>query len=467
MLRFVCLSCVLLLQLNALEVRADRPPNILLFYADDLGWMDLGIQGSPYYETPNIDAIGRSGIRFTNAYSNAANCAPSRACLMTGLYTPRHGVYTVGNSDRGDETKRRLIPTTNRTVLDTSFFTLPEFLKEQGYRTCIAGKWHLSEDPMDYHFDVNYGGCIQGHPKAYFSPYHNPALTDGPEGEHLTGRLAEDVSAFIRRNHRDPFFVYLPFYAVHTPIQARPDLEAKYKDKEKGTYHNKPAYAAMIEAIDLAVGRVMDQISALGLEEETIVVFTSDNGAHGGQTLSRPLRGSKGMYYEGGIRVPLLFKWPGHIKAGMVSHAPVIGTDLFPTMAEMVAPESMLLDQVDGRNIWPIIRGDNQVLDRALFWHFPAYLQSYQGDRAGDDAHDKPHFRTSPCSVVRMGDWKLIRYYERGDEELYDLSSDLGEQHNLIGRGSAEEGVLVNKLDAWLSHTKAPIPRMPNPAYAE
>jgi len=165
--------------------------------------------------------------------------------------------------------------------------------------------------------------------------------------------------------------------------------------------------------------------------------------------------------------VPLLLKWPGRIQPGMVSHVPVIGTDLFPTLAELVAPGALQLDQIDGRNIWPIIRGDLQVMDRALFWHFPAYLQSYAGDRAGDDAHDKPHFRTSPCSVVRLGDWKLIRYYERGDEELYDLSSDLGEQHNLIGRGLAEETVLVRRLDAWLSQTNAPIPSMPNPAYAE
>ncbi len=445
---------------------SDPPPNIVIFYADDLGWMDLGIQGSQYYETPHIDRIGREGIRFTNAYANAANCAPSRACLMTGLYTPRHGVFTVGNSDRGDDTKRRLIPVENTTVLPPDLLTLPQFLRSQGYRTCMAGKWHLSDDPNPYGFDTNYGGHHAGSPRSYFSPYRNPALSDGPMGEHLPHRLAKEVSGFIQQNHDQPFFVYLPFYSVHTPIQAREDLKTKYEDKAKTTYHNKPAYAAMIEAMDLAVGQVLQHLETEELLQRTLVFFTSDNGAHGGQTLSRPLRGSKGMFYEGGIRVPLLVRWPGHIEPGSISHKPVIGSDLFPTLVDIVHSEGELSNVYDGVSIAPLLTG-GKIKERALFWHFPAYLQSYQGDRAGEDSHDRPYFRTTPCSVIRQGDWKLMKFYEQGDVELYNLANDIGELQNLVGEGLAEEKHLMERLDQWLDETQAPIRFTRNPEYVE
>ena len=238
--RCLIVLCTLSCHAHFNEVQADRPPNVIIFYADDLGWMDLGIQGSPYYETPNNDAIGMSGMRFANAYANAANCAPSRACLMTGLYAPRHGIYTVGNSDRGDKSKRRLVPIKNQTLLDTSFMNLPRFFQERGYRTCIAGKWHLSQDPTEYGFDENYGGNQQGHPRSYFAPYRNPTLVDGPKDEYLTDRLAEEVKGFIRRHHTQPYFTYVPFYSVHTPIQPRPDLVGKYEQKEKARHSRLP-----------------------------------------------------------------------------------------------------------------------------------------------------------------------------------------------------------------------------------
>ena len=440
----------------------NKKPNIVLFYADDLGWMDLGIQGSSYYETPHIDRIAKEGMRFTNAYSNAANCAPSRACLMTGLYTPRHGIYTVGNADRGRSEHRRLIPVPNKTVLDTNLLTLPAFLKEEGYTTCMAGKWHLSDDPEAYGFDISFGGYKAGHPRSYFSPYHNPKLEDGPEGEHLPARLAREVSDWIQEQNGDPFFVYLPFYSVHTPIQAREDLIHKYQGKTPAKHHNKPQYAAMIEAMDEAVGQVLATLEEKGVAENTLVIFSSDNGAHGGQTLSRPLRGSKGMFYEGGIRVPFLVKWPGVCRAGSVSDIPVIGSDLFPTFVEMTG--GRIDGELDGLSLMSILKG-GELDDRALYWHFPAYLQSYRGDRAFDDSHDRPWFRTAPVSVIRDGDWKLLEYFEEGDTELYHLGKDPGETADLSETEPEIKAELHRRLKEWRKATAAPVPTQLNPDF--
>ena len=373
--------------------------------------MDLSIQGSTYYETPNIDRIGKEGIQFTQAYSNAANCAPSRACLMTGLYSPRHGIYTVGNPDRGEVSRRRLIPIPNKTVLDTTLLTLPAYLKTKGYGTAIAGKWHLSPDPLPYGFDVNFGGNQQGHPKSYFSPYQNPNLPDGPNGEHLPERLSRELGKWIQENHEKPFFAYFPLYSVHTPIQARKDLIERYRDKEPSPFHNKPEYAAMIEAMDQAVGHLLNLLDELNLAENTLVIFTSDNGAHGGQTLSRPLRGSKGMFYEGGIRVPFLIRGPMVAEPGTQNSSPIIGSDIFPTIIDILEREYK--GQLDGHSFLPSLKGAT-FPERTLFWHFPAYLQMYKKDRAFEDSHDKPWFRTSPVSVIRKGNWKLLEFFEKG-----------------------------------------------------
>lgn len=430
-------------------------PNIVLFYADDLGWMDLAIQGSTYYETPNINRIAKEGMRFTNAYANAANCAPSRACLMTGLYPPRHGIYTVGNAARGKAIHRKLIPVINTTILDTNLLTLPSFLQGKGYQTAIAGKWHLSKDPTPYGFDANFGGFQAGRPKSYFAPYKNPNLSDGPEGEHLTARLATELSNWIKRQNQ-PFFAYFPFYAVHTPIQARPDLIEKYQNKPPTQYHNKPEYAAMIEAMDLAVGQVLQIVDDLGLTDNTLIIFTADNGAHGGQTLSRPLRGAKGMYYEGGIREPLLIKWPEKIKSNTVNETPVIGSDFFPTIADIVG-DTIVQQQLDGRSILPLLQ-EKPMADRALYWHFPAYLEMYKNDRAFEDSYGKPHFRTTPVSVIRVGDWKLLEYFESGEVELYNLATDIGEQHNIANNNPLRTKELHQQLKAWQTQTGAFIP---------
>lgn len=438
-------------------------PNIVLLYADDLGWTDLGVQGSDFYETPHLDQLASESVVFTNAYANAANCAPSRACLMTGLYPPRHGIYTVANSDRGKSVNRKLIPTENTTTLAPNFPTLAQSLQAEGYATCIAGKWHLSDDPTQYGFDTNFGGTHAGHPKSYFSPYKNEHLSDGPEGEHLPERLSREVANWITAHKEESFFVYFPFYSVHTPVQAREDLKAKYEAKDPGAFHDHPGQAAMIEAMDLAAGQILATLEAAGLADNTIVIFSSDNGPAGGQSTAQPLRGTKGMYYEGGIREPLFVKWPGVTQAGSTVASPVIGTDIYPTLLEIAGVSRPDL-QLDGTSIVPLLKGST-LPERALYWHFPAYLQMIKKERAFEDSHDKPHFRTSPCSVIRKGDWKLIEYFENGDIELYNLATDLSETNNQAIQEPEKAKELLDMLRDWRTEVNAPVPTTLNPAY--
>ena len=443
---------------------ADRP-NIILFYADDLGWTDLGVQGSDFYESPAIDRIANEGITFTNAYANAANCAPSRACLMTGLYTPRHGVYTVKNSDRGKSIHRKLIPTKNTEVLDREFQTLPGILKQNGYTTCIAGKWHLSDDPLPYGFDKNFGGGTRGGPGSYFSPYNNPALPDGPAGEHLPDRLSTEVSNWIRENAQNPFFVYFPFYSVHSPIQARQDLTEKYAGKTPGKFHDHAKYAAMIEAMDLGVQKVMNTLDELKLTENTLVIFTSDNGPYGRASVAEPLRGGKGMYYEGGIRVPFFVKWPGVVRPGTMSHEPVLGMDIFPTLLDAI--DVSITTDLDGESLLPFLKGNKKPIKRALFWHFPAYLQMYKADRSFNDSHDAPHWRTTPCGVIRAGDWKLVEYFESGETELFNLKNDPSEENDLAQTEPKKKAKMYAQLKKWQQQVKAPVPTELNPEYKD
>jgi arylsulfatase A-like enzyme len=445
----------------ALPLLAAKKPNIVLFYADDLGYTDLGCQGSKYYETPNIDRLAKEGMTFTQAYAGAANCAPSRACLMTGKYTPRHGVYTVGNSDRGKPKHRKLVPVKNTTILDGKFQTMAEALKTAGYQTCVAGKWHLSKDPTKDGFDTNFGGTTWGHPKSYFSPYKNPFLKDGPKGEHLPERLGREISGWIKEHSEKPFFVYLPFYSVHTPIQAPKELAAKYARKKTDGSHNNPKYAAMIESMDSAVGRILKTLDELELAENTLVVFTSDNGPHGAISRAEPLRGTKGMYYEGGIREPFLVRYPGVVAPGTKNETPVSQIDLFPTFLKL-AGKSEVPARLDGVDLLPSFRGE-AVAERALFWHFPAYLQSYKAD---PDSASK-FFRTTPCGVIRKGDWKLIQYFEDGALELYNLKEDLSERKNLAQSNPEKAKEMLKELTAWQVATDAPVPTERNPKYEE
>ncbi len=448
--------------LSDVERTGDKP-NIVFIYADDLGWRDAGFMGSKFYETPVIDALAASGMVFTNAYANAPNCAPSRAALMTGLYAPRTGIYTVGTSERGNSKFRKIIPVKNKTVLDTSFVTLAEVLKNNGYVTASIGKWHLGEGkitgPTGQGFDVNVGGWHLGHPKSYFSPYGNPYLPDGPKGEYLTDRLTEEAIKFIKESKGRPFFLYFPHYAVHTPLQAKSSLKGDFKNKLPDGRQNNPIYAAMVKSLDESVGRIIETLNEVGLMKNTVIIFTSDNGGYGPATDMSPLRGSKGMLYEGGIREPFIVSWKGKIKAGTKTDYPIIGTDMFPTILSLTnskIPQHLDLDGTDLKNVFL----KSELPDkRALFWFFPAYLENYHGM--------KGLWRTTPAATVRYGNYKLIRFFEDGREELYDLKDDIGEKNDLTISDTAKRKELSKLLDEWIISTNAPVPVEPNPGFDE
>ena len=437
-----------------------KRPNIIFFLIDDLGWKDVGFMGSSYYETPNIDKLAKEGVYFTNAYANAPNCAPTRACLMSGQYSPRIGIYTVGSSERGGSRFRKLVPTPNNTILAKDNVTFVEVLKQAGYSCASMGKWHLGEDPetgpIGQGFDINVGGNTAGHPKSYFSPYKNPNLKDGPEGEYLTDRLTDEAIGFIEKSRQCPFFLYLPHYAVHTPIQAQEKLIEKYKQKLGDEIHNNPVYAAMIESTDIGIGRIIAKLEELELTENTIVVFTSDNGGHGAVTSMSPLRGSKGMLYEGGIRGPLIVKWPGKVTPGGICEEPVITLDFYPTilsMAECYVPADKT---IDGLDLVPLLT-ENQPLKRnALFWHFPAYLETYVGESP---------WRTTPAGAIRMDDWKLIEFFEDGTLELYNLKDDISESNNLADMYPDKLKELHQVMLKWRQAVNAPVPTEKNPGY--
>ncbi len=438
---------------------ADRRPNIVLFYIDDLGWKDVGFMGSTYYETPHIDRLAGEGMIFTAAYSNGPNCAPSRASLMSGQYTPRHGIFTVNNPARGDERFRKLIPIGNQTVLRDEFVTIAEALRSTGYVTATMGKWHLGPDPTTQGFDVNIAGGTGGSPgrRGYHSPYSYPHCKQREPGEYLTDRLTAEAVRFIEQHDDEPFFLYLTHYAVHTPIQAKANLVAKYEAKPKTSAHFNATYAAMIASVDDSVGAVLASLERHGLTGQTVILFTSDNGGYGVVTRMTPLRGSKGMLYEGGIRVPFVVKWPGHVEPGSRCATPVIGTDIFPTLLEITRSPPPDGVSLDGESLLPLLTRTGGLKRDALFWHFPAYLQANRG-------MDVP-FRTTPAGAVRMGDYKLIEFFEDGRRELYNLAIDIAEQHDLSQREPKTAERLGNRLRSWRKTVNAPIPTQPNPEY--
>ncbi|MHC4624870.1 MAG: sulfatase [Planctomycetota bacterium] len=404
-----------------------KRPNFVFIFIDDMGWKDLGYMGSRYYETPNIDKLAGQGVVFTSAYANGPNCAPSRACLMSGQYTPRHGVYTVGNPERGKARLRKLIPIENKTTLDPKVVTIAEALKAAGYVTASIGKWHLGSSaetgPEGQGFDVNIAGYRAGMTRRHFSPYNLESLTDGPEGEYLTDRLTDEAIKFIEANKIRPFFLYLSHYAVHTPLEAKEAMIDKYRNKTPHGGQNNPTFAAMVESVDQSVGRVMKRLDELGLRDNTVVFFFSDNGGIFGITSAAPLRGGKGTLYEGGIREPMIVRWPGKVKGGSVCNVPVIGIDFYPTMLQMAGAPKPTGHILDGESIVPLLKGERTLKRDAIFWHFPAYLQRNYGW--------KETWRATPAGVVRQGDWKLIEYFEDGRLELYNLKDDIGEKNNL------------------------------------
>lgn len=457
-IKFAVLTMAVLIAGNAQsEIRSK--PNIVLINIDDMGWRDVGFMGSKYYETPNIDKLAAQGMIFTNAYAAAANCAPSRACLMSGQWTPRHGIYTVDNSDRGKSKDRKLIPTPNLVTLANNIQVIPEILKRNGYTTCHAGKWHLSDDPLQRGFDVNIGGCHAGNPGSYYPPYTNVPLVAPSDGYYLTNLIMDKTIEFVKSIQKEPFFLYYAPYAVHTPIQPIKSLLAKYRTKAEWNGQNNAEYATMVGNVDTQIGRLINLLKSSGKLDNTFIIFTSDNGGLYKVTKQWPLRAGKGSIYEGGIREPMFAYWKGKIAAGTKSEVPVTNLDFFPTILGVAGIKTPAGKILDGKSILPVLTGKGILKERPLFWHFPIYLEG--GNKETQDSI----FRTRPGTAVRFGDWKLIQYFENNDLELYNLKEDIGEKNNLEKSNPLKLKELLGLLEKWRMETKAPVPTQLNPDF--
>jgi len=447
-----------------------------VFLADDLGQRDLGCYGSTFYETPNLDRLARESARFTEAYAACPVCSPTRASLLTGLWPQRTGITDYIGAPAVPESwprNTRSLPASFADRLDRGIPNLATLLKAAAYTNFFAGKWHLGPEgwwPENQGFDINRGGVDRGGPYGggkYFSPYANPRLTDGPPGEHLPDRLAAETAAFIASNVRRPFLAYYAFYDVHTPLMARDDLREKYAAKrarleltdrwgregprDVRLSQDHGIYAAMVEAMDAAVGRVLTALDSCGLRESTVVIFTSDNGglstSEGWPTSNAPLRAGKGWLYEGGIRVPLIVRWPGVTTPGSVIRTPVSSPDLLPTLLDAAGIPATVRPALDGRSLAPLLRGE-EFPERALFWHYPHY-----GNQGG-----------APAAAVRRGDWKLIEWQEDRRVELFNLASDPSEQSNAAARAPQRLRALREELHAWQREVDARFPQA-NPRF--
>ncbi|MCM8536224.1 MAG: sulfatase [Lentisphaeraceae bacterium] len=460
-----------LLFLSCLNLKAEQKLNFLFFLVDDLGKMDIGIEGSSFYETPHIDALAKSGMRFQNGYAACQVCSPSRAAIMLGTYPARNkitdwiGAKTSTNWKRND----KVLPSEYIHALPKEDTTLAEAMQEGGYKTFFAGKWHMggeSNFPEDHGFDINIGGHHRGSPPGgFFSPYTNPKMKSGPKGESLTLRLANDTANFIesQKGKEQPFFAYLSFYAVHGPIQTTEELWKKYQKKAvaKGLAEKRfifdrtkavrqvqdnPVYAGMMETLDDAIGVVMAKLKETGQDKNTVVIFTGDNGGVSSgdafSTSSLPFRGGKGRQWEGGIREPYYIYVPGLTKEGSITEVPATGTDFYPTILELAGLKLKPNQHQDGVSLVPLFKGEN-ISKRDLFWHYPHY-----GNQGGE-----------PSSIIRSGNWKLIHYYEDGRDELYNLSSDIGEQTDVLKQNPEMAKQLRQKLNSWLKETDARIPQ--------
>jgi arylsulfatase A-like enzyme len=459
-----------------------RGPSFILILIDDLGWRDLGCYGSGFYETPCLDRLAAEGVRFTDAYATCPVCSPSRASILTGRYPARVGVTDyIGGDSRG-----RLISAPYTRQLPLEEFSLARALARGGYATWHVGKWHLGEEqfwPERHGFDVNVAGCSWGHPRTgYFGPWGNPRLADGTEGEYLTDRLTDEAIKLIRGAGDAPFFLNLWYYSVHTPIQAKePDIRRFRKKAEDGgldrleafetgeffpcehkrqkrvrrrLLQSDPAYAAMIWELDQNIGRLLAALEEAGRAEDTVVIFTSDNGglatAEGAPTCNAPLAEGKGWVYEGGTREPLLVRWPGVTGQGSVCSVPVTGTDFYPTLLEMAGLDPVPEQHCDGVSLVPLLKEQAAPEREAVYWHYPHY-----GNQGG----------TPGCSL-RAGEHKLIEFFEDGRLELYDLARDPGEDRNLAAERPDLAGDLHEMLLAWRADVGARMPR-PNPDWKD
>lgn len=469
----ISLACLTILCPAAFAIAApqeDAPLNVIVLLADDLGWTDLGCQGSSFYETPHIDRLASEGMRFTQAYAACCVCSPTRAALMTGKSPARMDTTDYFGGSR----KALLLPAPYNRQLPAGDTTLAEALRAADYRTAFFGKWHLGGPgsyPEDHGFEKNVGGFKAGHPpKGYFSPYGNPKLPDGPEGELLTERLTDEAVAWMKSVSNEPFLLYLSYYAVHTPLQTRPEYKAKYEAKRDSLppsdapawgkerarkvrqVQDHAVYAGMVQSLDESVGRVLGMLAELGLEERTLVIFASDNGglstSEGHPTSNLPLRAGKGWLYEGGIREPFLVRWPGVTEAGSVCDTPVTSQDVFPTVLEALGLPAMPEQHVDGTSLAGLLRGDRELGERSLYWHYPHY--GNQG--------------SAPSGAIRAGRYKLIEWFEDGSVELFDLEQDPGEETDLAEREPEVAKRLAEDLVRWRKRVDAKMPTR-NPEY--
>ena len=451
------------------------PPNIVFLLVDDLGWNDVACYGSTFYETPHIDRLAKEGMKFTNAYAACPVCSPTRASILTGKYPARLNITDwIPGLDPKD---RILVGTQDKHELPLAEITLAERFKEEGYRTAFFGKWHLGEKgffPENQGFDINKGGHWAGQPASYFYPYKNdrkrwdvPGLEGGEAGEYLTDRLTKESVQFIQQNKTQPFLLYLAYYNVHTPIEAKLALKTKYEQKLKTIpatatpdfvderdarskqKQDNPAYAAMVQSVDESVGNIIHQLEELDLIDNTIIVFTSDNG--GFTTLSpkriaptavTPLRAGKGWLYEGGIRVPAIVKWAGKIAENTVCEEPITSTDFYPTLLSMAGLPPLPRQHVDGKDMVPLLKQKGDFSRPALYWHFPHYHGS----------------KNRPSAAIRAGDYKLIEWFEDGAVELYNLKTDIGEQNNLATELPEKTAALEGLLEDWRKEVGALMP---------
>ncbi len=452
-------SC-LLAGVNVDAAEPANRPNVVLFLIDDLGWADLGCYGSKYHRTPHLDTMAREGLRCTQFYSASPVCSPTRAAIMTGRWPARLHLtdWLPGRPDRPDQ---RLARPAIRQQLPLEEVTLAEALRSVGYKTGHIGKWHLGGEgfgPREQGFDLNIAGDHTGSPLSYFAPFNRqgrsmPGLDDAPAGEYLTDRLTTAAEKFIDTHANEPFFLYIPHYGVHTPMRAKEELVKKYPDGPKPGVQSNPIYAAMLESVDDSVGRVLKKLADRGLSDRTIVLFTSDNGGlatlegpNTPATNNSPLREGKGYLYEGGIRVPMLVRWPGKIPAGSTNDTPQYAVDLRPTLLAACGVNADV--SMDGVNVLPAWTGSGKLDRDTLYWHYPHY----------------PNQGGKPGSAIRVGDYKLIEFFEYGRRELYDLKADPRETRNLAEAKPELVEQLAAKLASWRTSVDAQLPT-PNPNY--
>jgi len=469
-LSILLMSCAS--KVNPTEDKIPQKPNILFVLVDDLGYMDLGYTGSTFYETPNIDNLAKQGLVFTQGYASSQVCSPSRASIMTGQFTARHGITDWIGAKTGEDWRKlnrvdKLLPAEYIHNLPKEDITIAEALKENGYKTFFAGKWHLGDEgsfPEDHGFEINKGGWDKGSPEGgYFSPFENSKLEDHHNGENLSMRLANETVSFMKENKESSFFAFLSFYAVHGPIQTNEEKWSKYRDKavaqgvkEEGfamesklplrRHQDNPVYGGLVESMDDAVGVVLNSLKELGLDKNTIVIFTSDNGgvASGDSfsTSNLPFRGGKGYQWEGGVREPYIIYVPWANSSGKTNDSPVTGADFFPTLLDYAHIDLLPEQHKDGVSLKPVVDNGVKLAERPLYWHYPHY-----GNQGGD-----------PSSMIRLGDFKLIHYYEGNHDELYNLLEDPYEHRNISNASPEITKKLSKKLHDWLIEVNAKYP---------